>query len=66
MREQVNVSSVIGEILVGIIIGNTILFQWLNLNLDLSFLQILSKLGVIFLFLDVGLETPFSELRARC
>ncbi len=61
--ERVRISPVIGEILVGIIVGNTILFQWLNLDLDLSFFQILSELGVIFLLFAVGLETPFSELR---
>jgi Kef-type K+ transport system membrane component KefB len=61
--ERINVSPVIGEIFAGIIVGNTILFQWLSLDLDMSLFQVLSELGVIFLLFAVGLETPFSELR---
>jgi len=61
--ERVKVSAVIGEIFAGIIVGNTILFQWLSMDLDISFFEILSELGVIFLLFAVGLETPFSELR---
>lgn len=61
--ERVKVSPVIGEIFAGVLVGNTILFQWLSLDLDLSLFQVLSELGVIFLLFAVGLETPFSELR---
>ena len=61
--ERFGVSSVIGEIFAGIIIGNTILFQWLSLDIDLGLFEVLAELGVIFLLFSVGLETPFSELR---
>lgn len=61
--ERVKISPVIGEIAVGVIVGNTILFQWLNLGTDIEFFEILSELGVVFLLFAVGLETPFSELR---
>ncbi len=61
--ERVKISAVIGEIFAGIIVGNTILFQWLSMDLDMSLFEILSELGVIFLLFAVGLETPFSELR---
>jgi Kef-type K+ transport system membrane component KefB len=61
--ERVKISPVIGEILAGIIVGNTILFQWLSMDLDMSLFEILAELGVIFLLFAVGLETPFSELR---
>ncbi|MDW5562839.1 MAG: cation:proton antiporter [Methanomassiliicoccus sp.] len=61
--ERFGISSVIGEIAAGIIVANTVLFQWLSLDLDMSLFEILSELGVIFLLFAVGLETPFSELR---
>ncbi len=61
--ERVKVSPVIGEIFAGILVGNTILMQWLSLDLDMTLFEILSELGVIFLLFAVGLETPFSELR---
>lgn len=61
--ERVKISPVIGEIFAGILVGNTILFQWLSMDLDMSLFEILSELGVIFLLFAVGLETPFSELR---
>jgi Kef-type K+ transport system membrane component KefB len=61
--ERVGISSVIGEIVAGIIVANTLLFQWLSLDVDISIFEIFSELGVIFLLFSVGLETPFSELR---
>ncbi len=61
--ERAGISSVIGEIVAGILVANTILFSWLSLDVDFSFFEILSELGVIFLLFSVGLETPFSELR---
>jgi Kef-type K+ transport system membrane component KefB len=61
--ERLKVPSVIGEIFAGIIIANTILFQWLSLDVDLGLFEVLAELGVIFLLFAVGLETPFSELR---
>ena len=61
--ERIKVSPVIGEIFAGVLVGNTILYQWLSLDIDLTLFQVLSELGVIFLLFAVGLETPFSELR---
>jgi len=61
--ERFKISPVIGEIFAGIIVGNTILFQWLSLDIDIGLFEVLSELGVIFLLFSVGLETPFSELR---
>lgn len=61
--ERIGISSVIGEITAGIVVANTILFQWLSLDVDLSVFEIFSELGVIFLLFSVGLETPFSELK---
>lgn len=54
---------VIGEIIAGIIIGNTILYEWLRLGTDIEVFQIFAELGVIFLLFTVGLETKFSELK---
>lgn len=61
--ERVGIPPVIGEILAGTIVANTVLFQWLSLDLGMSLFEVLSELGVIFLLFAVGLETPFSELR---
>jgi Kef-type K+ transport system membrane component KefB len=61
--ERIGVSSVIGEIVAGVVVANTFLFPALSLDLDMSLFEILSELGVIFLLFAVGLETPFSELR---
>ena len=61
--EKVGMPAVIGEILVGIIIGNTILFGYLRLETDFEVFQVLSELGVIFLLFTVGLETRFSDLK---
>jgi Kef-type K+ transport system membrane component KefB len=59
----VKVPTVIGEILVGIIIGNTGLFAALQLGTDAQVFEVFKQLGVIFLLFAVGLVTPFSELR---
>ena len=61
--EKVGMPAVIGEILVGIIIGNTILFGYLRLETDFEVFQVLAELGVIFLLFTVGLETRFSDLK---
>ena len=55
--------SVIGEIVAGIIIGNTVLFDLLRLDTNAEVFEVFKELGVIFLLFTVGLETPFSELR---
>ena len=59
----IKVPTVIGEILVGIIIGNTGLFGALQLGTDAQVFEVFKQLGVIFLLFAVGLVTPFSELR---
>ncbi|MCX6650416.1 MAG: cation:proton antiporter [Methanomassiliicoccales archaeon] len=60
---KTKVPSVIGEILVGIIIANTILMGLIDLDSDMDFFMILKNLGVIFLLFSVGLQTPFSTIR---
>ena len=59
----VRIPSVVGEILAGVILGNTILKNVLHFDGDLGFLAILAELGVVFLIFVVGLETPFEEMR---
>lgn len=74
----IKIPVVIGEILVGIIIGNlylvgeselfsflgnTDLFSALKLGTDAQVFEVFKNLGVIFLLFAVGLVTPFSELR---
>ncbi|MGD0818447.1 MAG: cation:proton antiporter [Methanomassiliicoccales archaeon] len=59
----VKVPTVIGEILVGIIIGNTGMFAALQLGGDAQVFEVFKQLGVIFLLFAVGLVTPYSELR---
>ncbi len=59
----IKVPTVIGEILVGIIVGNTGLFAALQLGTDAQVFEVFKQLGVIFLLFAVGLVTPFSELR---
>jgi Kef-type K+ transport system membrane component KefB len=59
----VKVPTVIGEILVGIIIGNTGMFAALQLGGDAQVFEVFKQLGVIFLLFAVGLMTPYSELR---
>ncbi len=61
--ERVGLPAVIGEILMGILIGNTILFSFLRLETDFEVFEIFSELGVIFLLFTVGLGIRFSDLR---
>lgn len=61
--ERIRIPPVIGEILVGIVIGNTALFGLLKLGSDQEVFQVFKELGVVFLLFAIGLETPFSELR---
>lgn len=60
---KVKIPTVIGEILVGIIIANTFLYDFINLGSDREVFEVLKELGVIFLLFTVGLETPFSAIR---
>lgn len=53
---KIKVSAVIGEILVGIIVANIFLYQWLGFDTDpgyMDVLEVLSELGVIFLLFSV-------------
>ncbi|HET6405077.1 MAG TPA: cation:proton antiporter [Candidatus Thermoplasmatota archaeon] len=59
----VRIPSVVGEILAGVIIGNTFLRDSLQLSGEIEFLEILAELGVVFLIFTVGLETPFEEMK---
>ncbi|TFG56670.1 MAG: cation:proton antiporter [Methanomassiliicoccus sp.] len=60
---RVKVPTVIGEIMVGIVIANTFLYNFINLGSDTEVFEVLKELGVIFLLFTVGLETPFSTIR---
>jgi Kef-type K+ transport system membrane component KefB len=64
MKNKVVIPGVIGEILVGVILGNTLLYGALNLDSESTaqFFEVFAELGVIFLLFAVGLETPYSEL----
>ena len=64
MKNKIVIPSVIGEILVGVILGNTLLYGALNLDSESTaqFFEVFAELGVIFLLFAVGLETPYSEL----
>ena len=57
------IPTVVGEIMAGVLLGNTFLRDTLHLTGDLEFLEILAELGVVFLIFLVGLETPFDEMR---
>ncbi|MBI0583246.1 MAG: cation:proton antiporter [Methanomassiliicoccus sp.] len=60
--ERLRLPSVVGEIVAGIVIGNTLLFEVLHVEANFIFLELLAELGVIFLLFAVGLETRFSDL----
>ena len=64
MKNKIVIPGVIGEILVGVILGNTLLYGALNLDAEetAQFFEVFAQLGVIFLLFAVGLETPYSEL----
>jgi len=60
--ERIRQPPVIGELLVGIIIGNTVLKTWLQLEHAELVLEVLAELGVIFLIFLIGLETRVSDM----
>ncbi|MFA5314010.1 MAG: cation:proton antiporter, partial [Methanomassiliicoccales archaeon] len=62
-KGKVVIPSVVGEIVAGIVIGNTVLKEFLDLTDNGEIFYVLGQLGVIFLLFAVGLETPYSELR---
>lgn len=59
----IKIPTVVGEIVAGVVLGNTFLRGALHLDGELEFLEILAELGVVFLIFLVGLETPFDEMR---
>ena len=61
--EFVRLPPLVGEIVAGIIIGNTFIFDLLQLGTNIEVLSVLAEIGVIFLLFAIGLETPFSDLR---
>jgi Kef-type K+ transport system membrane component KefB len=63
MKGKVVIPAVIGEITAGIVIGNTILWDFFRIDENFNFIFALAQLGVILLLFAVGLETPYSVLR---
>ena len=63
LGSRFGIPTVVGEILAGVVLGNTFLRGALQLTGELEFLELLAELGVVFLIFLVGLETPFSEMR---
>ena len=53
---------IVGEILGGVLVLNTPLWEWLQFNQNRDFVTVLAELGVVFLMFYVGLETPPREL----
>ncbi len=60
--DRIKLPTVVGEIIAGVIIGNTLLYEVLHVEANFLFLELLAELGVIFLLFAVGLETRFSDL----
>jgi Kef-type K+ transport system membrane component KefB len=60
--DRIKLPTVVGEIIAGVIIGNTLLYEFLHVEANFMFLELLAELGVIFLLFAVGLETRFSDL----
>lgn len=63
LASLVRIPSVVGEILAGVILGNTFLRPMLGLDGEVELLRAMAELGVIFLIFVVGLETPMEEMR---
>lgn len=68
--ERLGQPSLIGEILAGVVLGNTFLFSYLKLDIAESTdtIALFAQLGVIFLIFSVGLETRSADVRkvGRC
>jgi Kef-type K+ transport system membrane component KefB len=63
--ERFGQPSVLGELLIGILLGNLVLFGLPDLDhiRDATILQFLAELGVIVLLFQIGLESNIAELR---
>lgn len=61
LAKQINMPPVLGQILVGILIGPTV-FKFLNGEDEL--IHIMSQIGVVFLMFLAGLETDLKELKS--
>lgn len=57
------IPSVVGEIVAGVVIGNTLLRESLQFDASSDLLHVIAELGVVFLIFTVGLETPFEEMK---
>jgi Kef-type K+ transport system membrane component KefB len=60
--ERMRQPPVIGELLVGMIVANTFVFDLLRLKENMEYFELLAELGVMVLLFTVGLETRFSDL----
>jgi Kef-type K+ transport system membrane component KefB len=60
LMRALKLSSVLGELSVGIILGGSVL-AWIP---ESHLLEVLSELGVIFMIFMVGLETKFDHIKA--
>ncbi len=60
LMRVLKLSSVLGELTIGIILGGSVL-GWLP---ESHLLEVLAELGVIFMIFMVGLETQFAHLKA--
>jgi len=60
--ERLRQPPVIGELLVGVIIANTFIFDLLHLKENMEYFELLAELGVMVLLFTVGLETRLSDL----
>ncbi|UCH88393.1 MAG: cation:proton antiporter [Thermoplasmata archaeon] len=61
--ERLKQPPLIGELIVGIVLGTAYFHSALELESSEEILEVLSELGVIFLLFIIGLETKFSDLR---
>ena len=59
IARALRLSSVLGELTVGILLGSSVL-GWLP---ESHLLEVLAELGVIFMIFMVGLETKFAHIR---
>ncbi len=63
--ERMGLPPVLGELLVGIVLGNLALFGWhfFDAMKHNEFVQFLSEVGVVILLFQIGLESNIAEMR---